>query len=95
MTPISELGLDRLGGYAAANWVRAIVWINIQYIEDLETLSDSELLRVRGIGPKSLHFIRERIAQYRSNVPSRLALAGAQEVNRGPSHRVVIRFDLR
>jgi len=41
MTPISKFGLDRLGGYAAAKWVRAIVLMNIQYIEELETLSDS------------------------------------------------------
>ena len=66
MTPISKLGLDRLGGCAAVKWVRAIVLMNIQYIEELETLSDSELLPVRGIARQSLHLIGEPIAQYRT-----------------------------
>ena len=95
MTPIGELGLDKQGGYAAANWVRAIAWMNIRYIEDLEKMSDSELLRVRGIGRQSVHFIRERIAQHRSHILLISAPAPAPDGKRDPSHRVVIRFDLR
>ena len=99
MTPISELGLDKQGGYAAANWVRAIARMNIRYVEDLEKLSDHELLRVRGMGRQSIHFIRERIAQHRRNAPLTSAPAAAQEIKREPgrrqAHRIVIRFDLR
>jgi len=95
MTPIRKLGLDKQSGYAAANWVRAIARMNIQYVEDLEKLSDHELLRVRGIGRQSIHFIRERIAEHRRNAASTPAPAAGQQVKRKPAHRIMIRFEPR